>query len=279
MPELPEVETTVRALRVPLLGKTITGVRNSWPRHIATPSPEALRERIAGRSIEAIDRRGKYLVFTLTGGETLIIHLRMTGHLSVVEADAPVAPHTHTTFTLANGKELRFRNPRKFGRVYLVQDPEDVLGKLGPEPLDPDFTPERLKEQLERRTKQLKALLLDQTFIAGVGNIYADEALFYAGLHPQRGAHSLRDGEIEELHAALQKVLRMGIEREGASIDRYVKPDGSRGTMQDVVAVYKRTGEACVRCGTTIKRIVVAGRSTHFCPACQPLETEAKEIG
>ncbi|MDX1686342.1 MAG: bifunctional DNA-formamidopyrimidine glycosylase/DNA-(apurinic or apyrimidinic site) lyase [Candidatus Promineifilaceae bacterium] len=275
MPELPEVETTVRALRVPLVGETITGVRNSWPRHIATPSPEALRERIAGRRIEAIDRRGKYLVFTLTGGETLIIHLRMTGHLSVVEADAPVAPHTHTTFTLANGKEMRFRNPRKFGRVYLVRDPEDVLGKLGPEPLDPDFTPERLKEQLERRTKQLKALLLDQTFIAGVGNIYADEALFYAGLHPQRGAHSLRDGEIKDLHAALQKVLRMGIERKGASIDRYVKPDGSRGTMQDVVAVYKRTGEACVRCGTTIERIVVAGRSTHFCPACQPLETEA----
>ena len=274
MPELPEVETTVRALRPPLLGKTITGVRNSWPRHIATPSPEALQERISGRRIEAIDRRGKYLVFTLSGGETLIIHLRMTGHLSVVDEDAPVTAHTHTIFTLAGGKELRFRNPRKFGRVYLVREPGDVLGKLGPEPLEPDFTPARLREQLERRTKQLKTLLLDQTFIAGVGNIYADEALFHAGLHPQRPADSLEDGEIDALHAALQKVLRTGIEREGASIDRYVKPDGSRGTMQEVVSVYKRTGEACYRCGTAIRRIVVAGRSTHFCPTCQPLETE-----
>lgn len=275
MPELPEVETTVRALRAPLLGETITGVRNSWPRHIATPSPEALQRRIDGRRIEAIDRRGKYLVFTLTGGETLIIHLRMTGHLSVVDGGAPVAAHTHTIFTLAGGKEMRFRNPRKFGRVYLVQDPEEVLGKLGPEPLDPAFTPEKLKEQLERRTKHLKALLLDQTFIAGVGNIYADEALFYARLHPQRRADSLEDDEIKRLHAALQKVLQLGIEREGASIDRYVKPDGSRGTMQDVVSVYKRTGEACRRCGTAIERIVVTGRSTHFCPDCQPLATEA----
>ena len=274
MPELPEVETTVRALRNPLLGETITGVRNDWPRHIATPSPEALQKRIAGRCIEAIDRRGKYLVFTLTGGETLIIHLRMTGHLSVVDGHAPLAPHTHTIFRLASGKEMRFRNPRKFGRVYLVQDPEEVLGKLGPEPLDPDFTVEKLEEQLERRTKQLKALLLDQTFIAGVGNIYADEALFHARLHPQRHADSLQDGEVEALHAALQKVLRTGIEREGASIDRYVKPDGSRGTMQQVVTVYQRTDEACYRCGTSIQRIVVASRSTHFCPACQPLEPE-----
>lgn len=277
MPELPEVETTVRALRDPLLGETITGVRNSWPRHIATPSPEALQERIEGRRVEAINRRGKYLVFTLTGGETLIIHLRMSGHLSVVEGNAPVAPHTHTVFTLASGKEMRFHNPRKFGRVYLVRDPEDVLGKLGPEPLDPDFTPERLKEQLERRTKQLKALLLDQTFIAGVGNIYADEALFLAGLHPQRRADSLADDEIEALHAALQKVLRTGIEREGASIDRYVKPDGSRGTMQEVVSVYQRTGETCHRCSASIQRIVVGGRSTHFCPACQPLPLEPED--
>lgn len=274
MPELPEVETTVRALREPLLGETITGVRNYWPRHVATPSPEALRERIAGQRIEAIDRRGKYLIFTLTGGETLIIHLRMTGHLSVVAADEPMAPHTHTIFTLASGRELRFRNPRKFGRVYLVRDPEEVLGKLGPEPLDPAFTVERMEERLARRTKQLKGLLLDQTFIAGVGNIYADEALFYAGLHPLRRADSLRDEEIEGLHAALQEVLRTGIEREGASIDRYVKPDGSRGTMQDVVAVYQRTGEACYRCHTAIERIVVTGRSTHFCPTCQPLERE-----
>ena len=269
MPELPEIETTARALREPLIGQTFTEVRNYWPRHIATPSPEALQERIAGRTIQAIGRRGKYLLFTLDQGETLIIHLRMTGHLSVVDRDAPVDAHTHTIFALASGKELRFRNPRKFGRVYLVKDLEEVLGKLGPEPLDPAFTVERMRERLQGRTRILKSLLLDQTFIAGVGNIYADEALYYAHLHPERRADTLDDVEVAGLHAAIVKVLRMGIEREGASIDRYVKPDGTKGDMQNAVAVYGRTGRPCYHCGTPIRRIVVGGRSTHFCPTCQ----------
>jgi formamidopyrimidine-DNA glycosylase len=220
----------------------------------------------------SIGRRGKFLVFSLSEDETLIIHLRMTGHLSVVSAGTSVDAHTHTIFTLDDGRELRFRNTRKFGRVYLVHDPQEVLGKLGPEPLEDDFTVEALRRRLAGKTRQLKPLLLDQTFIAGVGNIYADEALYHAGLHPLRRANTLSGDEIAALHAAIQRVLRMGIEREGASIDRYAKPDGTRGSMQDAVAVFQRTGATCYRCGTPIERIIVGGRSTHFCPVCQPLE-------
>ncbi len=272
MPELPEVETTVRALREPLVGQTITGVRNTWPRHIATPSPEELQERIAGRRVLGIGRRGKFLVFSLSEGETLIIHLRMTGHLSVVGAETPVDAHTHTIFSLEGGRELRFRNPRKVGRVYLVRDPQEVLGRLGPEPLEEAFTVEALRRRLVGKTRQLKPLLLDQSFIAGVGNIYADEALFHAGLHPLRRADTLNDEEIVALHGAIRKVLQMGVEREGASIDRYVKPDGTRGSMQEAVSVFQRTGASCYRCGAPIVRIIAGGRSTHFCPVCQPDE-------
>ena len=269
MPELPEVETTVRALRAPLLGRTFTGVRNYWPRHIATSSPEELQERIVGQRIDVLDRRGKYLLFHLSGGDTLIIHLRMTGHLSVAEPQTPVPTHTHTIFSLDDGRELRFRNMRKFGRVYLVADVDEVVGKLGPEPLDPAFTVEMLQERFQGRSKQMKPLLLDQTFVAGIGNIYADEALFYAGIHPERPADTLSGAEVAALHQAIRKVLQMGIEREGASIDRYVKPDGTRGSMQNAVAVYKRTDQGCYQCGTPIRRMVLGGRSTHFCPVCQ----------
>lgn len=279
MPELPEVETTVRALRKLLVGRTFTGVHNTWPRHIATPPFAELQERIAGRRIEAIERRGKFLVFRLSEGETLIIHLRMSGHLAVVRPEVPGDKHIHTIFKLDTCEELRFRNPRKFGRVYLVRDPEEVLGKLGPEPLDETFTVEALRQRLAGRSRQLKPLLLDQGFIAGVGNIYADEALYYAGLHPLRSADSLSNEEIAALYAAIRKVLQMGIEREGASIDRYVKPDGSRGEMQDAVAVFRRTGGACYRCGASIMRMVLGGRSTHFCPVCQPLEKGNDDAG
>ncbi|MAU01427.1 MAG: DNA-formamidopyrimidine glycosylase [Anaerolineaceae bacterium] len=269
MPELPEVETVVRALRQPLIGRTITGVRNDWPRHIGTPTLDELRARIHGCQVKAINRRAKYLVFSLTQGETLIIHLKMSGHLAVVAVTTPSNKYVHTVFELDNGQELRFRDTRKFGRVYLVQDPEQILGKLGPEPLEADFTPEVLQERLNGRTRALKPLLLDQQLIAGVGNIYADEALFYAKLHPTRPANTLSKNEIEALHNAIQKVLRLGIEREGASIELYVKPDGSKGDMQNAVAVFRRTGDPCYDCGRPVERIVLGGRSTHFCSNCQ----------
>ncbi len=269
MPELPEVETVVRALRQPLIGRTITAVRNDWPRHIGTPTLDELRARIQGCTVEAIHRRAKYLVFSLSQGETLIIHLKMSGHLAVVAAATPADKHVHTVFELDNGQELRFRDIRKFGRVYLVNDPKQILGKLGPEPLEAEFTPDVLQKRLNGRSRALKPLLLDQQLLAGVGNIYADEALFYAKLHPTRPANTLSKNEINALHGAIQKVLQLGIEREGASIELYVKPDGSKGDMQNAVAVFRRTGDPCYACGRPIERIVLGGRSTHFCSHCQ----------
>ena len=269
MPELPEVETTVRALRRPLIGQVITAMRNSWPRHIATPTLPEMQMRIINQRIEAITRRAKYLVFHLSEGETLIIHLKMTGHLFVTSAETPIDKHTHTVFELASRQELRFRDMRKFGRVYLVHDPQELFSKLGPEPLEASFTVTQFRERLNGRSRTLKPLLLDQTFIAGVGNIYADEALFEAGLHPERKADSLTTNETKALHTAIQKVLQLGIDREGASISDYIKPDGSKGDMQNAVAVFRRTEMPCYQCGNPIRRIVLGGRSTHFCPNCQ----------
>lgn len=269
MPELPEVETVVRALRQPLIGRSITAVRNDWPRHIHTPSLDEFRARIYGCKFKAINRRAKYLVFTLTKGETLIIHLRMSGHLSVVDRQDSADKHVHTIFELDNGQELRFRDIRKFGTVDLVNNPDLVLGKLGPEPLEDDFTPDVLQELLNGRSRAVKPLLLDQHLIAGIGNIYADEALFAARLLPARLARSLSSSEIKALHDAIQQVLRLGIEREGASIELYLKPDGSKGDMQNAVQVFRRTGEPCTNCGRPIERIVLGGRSTHYCPQCQ----------
>jgi formamidopyrimidine-DNA glycosylase len=269
MPELPEVETTVRALRQPLVGRTVTGMRNDWPKHLVTPSFSDFRQRIAGKSVRSVERRGKFLVFNLSRPETMLVHLKMTGHLAVVPANEPADKHVHTIFELDNGEELRFRDERKFGRVYLLQEPQTVLGQLGPEPLSADFTPDVLHNLLQKRKRILKPLLLDQTFIAGIGNIYADEALHYGAIRPTRISNSLSKAESEALHAGIQKALNLGISREGASIDNYRKPDGSRGEMQNVLVAYARTGEPCQRCGGIIERIVLGSRSTHFCPHCQ----------
>jgi formamidopyrimidine-DNA glycosylase len=269
MPELPEVETTVRALRRPLVGRTVTGMWNDWPRHLATPPLSAFQARIIGRQFHSIERRGKFLVFNLDEPETMLIHLKMSGHLAVVPVADETDKHVHTAFTLDNDEELRFRDIRKFGRVYLVQDPQSVLGQLGPEPLSEEFTPSLFHMMLQKRKRVIKPLLLDQTFLAGVGNIYADEALHYAAVRPNRISSTLSEAESEALHAAIQKALHLGISREGASIDNYRKPDGSRGEMQNVMVAYGRTGEPCDRCGGIIERIVLGSRSTHFCPQCQ----------
>jgi formamidopyrimidine-DNA glycosylase len=269
MPELPEVETVVRALRPQLGGRKITAVRNSWPRHIDRPSLPELAERISGQVIVDVLRRAKFILFPLDSGDTLIVHLRMSGHLSVVEPEVTVDSHTHTIIELDNGQELRFRDPRKFGRVYLVSDRDEVLGKLGPEPLEDGFTVETLAEILQGRRRVLKPFLLDQSIIAGIGNIYADEALFFAGIHPRRRTDSLDEKDVERLHRGIRHVLRLGIEREGASISTYLKPDGEKGEMQEDVRVFRRTGEPCFLCGEAIERIVLGGRSTHFCPNCQ----------
>ncbi|MCP5094535.1 MAG: DNA-formamidopyrimidine glycosylase [Chloroflexi bacterium] len=269
MPELPEVETTIRALRPFIVGQTIVDFRTFWPRQIKNKTPAQFQHQIKDHAIIAISRRGKYIILSLDNDQSLIIHLRMSGHLSVVNQDEPIHKHDRAIFYLQNRKELRFRDQRKFGTVNLVKNAQDILSKLGPEPLSSTFIPDVLKAQLQGRRRPMKSLLLDQSFIAGIGNIYADEALFYAKIHPTRPANKITDAEIDALHFAIQKVLRLGIEREGASIDTYIKPDGTRGDMQNSVAVFHRNGAPCHTCSTVIQRIIVGGRSTHFCPNCQ----------
>lgn len=269
MPELPEVETVVRGLRDPLIGQTFVGVCCDWPRHIQGLSVTALQERLHGRSVQAITRRGKYLLIQLHDGQVLVIHLRMSGRLSVVAAETPTDKHTHTRFLLADGRELRFWDQRKFGRVYLVEDAAEVVHKLGPEPLSSAFTVEVLHGLVNGRKRPIKSLLLDQTLIAGIGNIYADEALFYARIHPTRPAHRLTQEEIGRLHAGIRQALQLGISRGGATLQLFIHPDGRSGDMQKALRVFRRTGLLCYDCGTPIAKIVLGGRSTHFCPQCQ----------
>ena len=282
MPELPEVETVARDLRPLIVGSTIVGARCSWARTLRTHAPEAFAEAVAGRRVEAVGRRAKLVVVELSGDAALTIHLKMTGQLFVVPADLPVDPYVRLVLELADGRELRFRDIRKFGRVGLYgRDPvtgelvtevggSAVFGAFGPEPLDPDFTVREFRRRLRRRKGRLKPLLLDQSFLAGVGNIYADEALWTARLHPLRSASSLRPPDERHLYEAIRSILGEAVERRGSSIDDYTAPDGD-GSMQERLQVYQRTGEPCPRCGRPIKRIVVGARSTHFCSWCQRL--------
>jgi len=270
MPELPEVETIRLALRqgaggAPKLpGQRIEGVRLGWPRHVAAPSPAAFRRRILGQTIQDVQRRGKYLVLPLTQ-ETLLIHLMMSGDLGMLPAGEPPRPHDHTILNLDTGWELRFNDPRKFGKVLLLSRPEQLLGGLGPEPLSSQFTRQVLADRLAGRGRTLKPLLLDQSFVAGLGNIYADEALHRARLHPMRRSDSLRPEEVAALWRGIRQALRAGLRHNGASIDWVYRG----GDFQNHFRAYGRTGEPCPVCGTPIQRIVVGQRSTHFCPQCQ----------
>jgi len=282
VPELPEVETVARDLRPRIVGATITGARCSWARTLRTHTPEDFVGSVAGRRIEAVGRRAKQLVVELSGDAALTIHLKMTGQLFVVPQEAPEDPYVRLVLELADGREIRFRDIRKFGRVGLYgRDP--VTGELvtevggvavfadtGPEPLDPAFTVRAFRRRLRRRKGRLKPLMLDQSFLAGVGNIYADEALWAARLHPLRTAATLRPLDERRLYEAIRSILSEAIERRGSSIDDYTAPDGD-GSMQERLQVYQRTGEPCPRCGRPIKRIVIGARSTHFCSWCQRL--------
>lgn len=270
MPELPEVETIARNLREgihgpPLKGQRIERVSLHWPRHIHTPSPSTFRRRIRNRIVRDIGRRGKFIHFELDRGH-LIIHLRMSGDLSVVPQDTPRDSHDHTIFFLENNFQLRFNDVRKFGRVYLVDNPQEIFGNLGPEPLGIDFTPQSLIQSLQQRKRQIKPLLLDQTFLAGLGNIYTDEALHIAGIHPRRRCDTLDRDEVQALWKGIRSVLKNGITHNGASIDWAYR----RGDFQNHFRVYQRTGEACENCDSMIERTVIGQRSTYFCPRCQP---------
>lgn len=273
MPELPEVETIVRKLRPHLLGNIIQDADLRWPRTLAIPTPRKFKELIKGQEIEEVTRRAKYFILRLSK-HSLLIHLRMSGDLSIKEGKIVPEKHDRLILTLTSPHPqgegsvmmaLIFNDTRKFGRVWLTANPEEVLGKLGPEPFGRDFTPRWLHNALHSRHRQLKPLLLDQTFLAGLGNIYTDEALFLAKLNPLTASDSVTVKQAEALHAAVRRVLKEGIRRNGASIDWVYRG----GDFQNYFRVYDREGKPCPVCGTKIQRIVVGQRSTHFCPNCQ----------
>jgi len=271
MPELPEVETIARNLRIgnqeqpALVGRHILGVDLLWERTLAEPSPAEFSSRMVGQVIETVGRRGKFLNFQLTR-DWLLFHLRMSGDLQVRPADIPPASHDRLVLKLEGDIQLAFNDTRKFGRVWLVDEVDRVVGDLGPEPLDEGFTAGVFFAHLHVTRRQLKPLLLDQTFLAGLGNIYADEALNLAKLHPLTPSNTLTEAQAAKLLDGIRTVLQDGILRNGASIDWVYRG----GDFQNYFRVYQRTGEPCPECGTLIARIIVGQRGTHFCPHCQP---------
>jgi formamidopyrimidine-DNA glycosylase len=273
MPELPEVETIRRRLAPVLEGATIERAEIVDPRLTRPIDPGVVAGALVGERIVALERRGKYLLWRLSSGRTLVVHLRMTGSLRhTADGELPQDAYRRATLALDTGAAVGYRDVRRFGTWELLE--EDHLrpyldARLGPEPLVASFTASRLVSLAAGRTTPVKAFLLDQRRIAGVGNIYADEALWRAQIHPLRPAGELAADEIALLHRALRAVLRKGIEREGSTLRDYVTPDGDGGAMQHEFHAYGRLGEPCDRCGRPIERIVVAGRGTWFCPHCQ----------
>lgn len=268
MPELPEVETVVRGLRDPLVGRRIEGVWYERPKVIATPGADEFVARLQGQTFRAINRRAKYILCQLDT-DILAIHLKMTGRLYIYDRDGEPDKWVRLRLDLDNDHRLYFSDARRFGRVYLAENVSAFAPDLGPEPLEDDFTVDVLRTRLHGRHKAIKALLLDQSFVAGVGNIYADEALHSAGIHPLRPADELNNEQITRLHSTIRSALNKGIDYQGASINWYRQPNGERGESQDHFLVYGRTGEPCLNCGQPIEKIRVAQRGTHFCPSCQ----------
>ncbi len=274
MPELPEVETVVRDLNShDLPGATISDVSVFWHRTVAAPSVNLFRKRLRGERIEKISRRGKYIIITLSGAGELLVHLRMTGQLRIASAEEKPGPHDRLSILLDDGRSLHYRDTRKFGRWQLVDNAEESLSKLGPEPFSKKFSAARLYTMLQRHRRKLKPLLLDQHFVAGIGNIYADEALWLARIHPERSSEKVSKEEAGALHRAIRVVLRRGINSMGTTLGtgkgNFYSVSGRRGRNADGLKVFRRTGEPCPECSTSISRIVVGQRSTHFCDNCQ----------
>ena len=273
MPELPEVETTARSLRPRLIGHRVTAVTGvDWPRMLPNTSEAELQLALGGRAVRTVERRGKYLLIGFDDDQWLAVHRKMSGNLLLQEATRPPEPHTHLSVELDDGSRLRFVDARKFGSVYLFRSREqldDFLAeRLGPDSLV-DLDEGVLAAKLRGRKARLKPLLLDQAFLAGVGNLYADEALWEARLHPLRTADSLSAGEVRRLARAIRQVLVTGIERRGTSFSTYRDADGSAGENQAFLNVYGREGQPCPRCGRPIRRILIGQRGSHFCPHCQ----------
>jgi formamidopyrimidine-DNA glycosylase len=268
MPELPEVETIKNELSPHIIGRTVTGISLFDDKIVRQLSVEEFCSRLIGQKITGVERRGKYLILSLTSGEALIIHLKMTGSLWLKPPDRFI----RAAIELDGGKKIYFRDPRKFGVMWLVEDKNTVGSKLGPEPLEADFTPQVLAQRLSGRTAPIKALLFDQSLVAGIGNMYADEALFLAKIHPLRAGGSLSPEEVERLYHAIQQVLSAAINDKGASTDTYFRPGGEIGTAHFQFRVAHRRGKSCPVCGTPLERLPVRNRGSYFCPKCQPLK-------
>jgi formamidopyrimidine-DNA glycosylase len=280
MPELPEVETVVRDLRPQLSGRVITSVHLTRDaairgRLIRYPTPTKFVRRLRGRTIRAVERRGKYIVMPLDeNGQRLIIHLGMTGHLRVWEPEEAPVKHTHVRVLLDSGLELRYDDQRQFGRLLLGSQDELVAAgafpaRLGPEPIHGDLTEAEFERLIRARRRPVKSALLDQSFLAGVGNIYADEACFRAGIRPSRWTHKLTLRERRALYSAIQEVLENSIAARGSSIINYVDAFGLPGSNQEKLLVYGRAGEPCLTCGTPLQGTRLAGRGTVYCRKCQ----------
>lgn len=266
MPELPEVQTILDAIAELILDQPIADVIVGWEGVIDRPPLPVFINDLRGRRVTDVERRGKYMLFHLDDGRWLVMHLRMTGSMRVASPSQPRDKHDHLILKLEDGREWRFNDTRKFGRAYLAWDPAEVTHRLGPEPLSDDFSSPYLAEVLSGRRAPIKSLLLDQRLVAGIGNIYADEALYRARIHPLRPGGSLDVNEVAAVAAAVKSVLAQALTEMGTTLRDYRRPDGSMGSFQNSLQVFRRTGEPCPTCGAPIRRIIVGGRSTHFCP-------------
>ena len=276
VPELPEVETVRRTLIHLVKGKTIDEVKVTWSNIIKRPvDVEQFCDALKGQTILDVHRRGKFLKIILDD-YVLVSHLRMEGKYALVEKDEPIDKHTHVIFLFTDGTQLRYKDVRKFGTMHLFQPGEEEssppLSTLGPEPFEALFTAEVLKKRIGRTTRKIKAVLLDQQVVVGLGNIYVDEALFRARIHPERVASELTDEELDRLHKEIVATLQEAVEKGGSTIRSYVNTQGEMGMFQLQLYVYGKKDQPCAVCGTPIRKYVVAGRGTHICPSCQKLE-------
>ncbi len=272
MPELPEVETVRRALEKRIIGRKILAVESNFPKIVSTPSFKTFASQIKGSKIEAMFRRGKFLIFDLSGGLSMISHLRMTGHWLVTK-NLPDSKFIHLKLKLSDGHTLAYSDIRKFGRIWLIERQDFALfkpfAKLGIEPLSKGFTMEAFSGRLAKYKNNIKQVLLNQQVVAGLGNIYVDEVLFSAGVRPSRKVPSLTKTEILKIFKAIRRILALAIKHGGTTVENFTTPEGGTGYFQNKLKIYGRKGQKCYNCKGTVSRIVIAGRGTHFCKSCQ----------
>lgn len=272
MPELPEVENVKNTLNKLVAGKTIKDVRVLWSNIIKEPELDEFKLRLTGQTIQHVERRGKFLKIYLNE-DVLVSHLRMEGKYALDQADEPFDKHTHVLFAFTDGTELRYRDVRKFGTMHLYPKGEEEsrppLSKLGFEPFSSELTAASMKKLFARTSRSIKAVLLDQSLITGLGNIYVDEILFASGIHPEQKANELSLHRLKKLHQHMVAILKESVEKGGSTIRSYVNSEGEAGSFQLELFVYGKKGEPCKQCGREITRTVVAGRGTHFCSSCQ----------